>query len=192
MGHRRIARGERGQSLIETMVAMAILAVGLLGALGGIAIASRQNSYANRISRATTISEQVRAALQVQGFTRLTGANGILSNAYCGGGAITDSTGADLTHGLNALPAAHCVADVDAYDAAIAGTDKTLVLVPGYPTNDKGLYRRVLVYFSGDASNPNVAQISVVVSWLGPLGREFSVQTMATYDPAATKSNSQI
>ena len=178
---------ERGQSLIEVMAAMVVLAIGLIGAFTGISIAMRQNSFANRESRAVSIAEQVRSGIALQGYARLTSANGVLNADHCAAGANpVDDQGRDLTNGLNGLGDAHCMVDLDAYDTAIAGTDKTMEITPGYSADDATLYKRYLVYFNGDQS---VATVSIVISWQSLLKREYLVVSTAVYNPSTTAGN---
>ena len=61
----------RGMSLIEGMISMAVLVIGILGALQGIMFASQQNGVAARLARASSMAAQVRAGIEAQGFARL-------------------------------------------------------------------------------------------------------------------------
>jgi len=55
----RIIEDQRGFSLAELLIAITILAIGLLAAVSMQGVALNSNSFANRHSAATTIGEQI-------------------------------------------------------------------------------------------------------------------------------------
>lgn len=153
----KLPRGShaRGAVLLETLVASAVFAIGVVGVFQGIVIASNQNKMANRMVRASAIAQEIRGAIQAQGYDRLRSATGVLNG---------DTTSGKPAGGLEALPLA-VVYDLDAYEL---GASSDMKLQPGYTADDRRVYKRVLVRFKADVTSPetaNVAPVAVVVSW---------------------------
>ena len=173
-----LRRTARGAVMLEALIASAVFAIGITGAYQGIIIASRQNSMANRMVRGAAISSQIRAALDYQGYPRLTEpGKGVLTSACSGSG--------DLADGLEVLPGA-CVIDLDAFENGppTAG----YALMPGHLDEDKLLYKRVLVTFPPrmDSNAPPAAlsvQVMVVVSWNDLGRRRFHRQLVTVLAP---------
>lgn len=182
---RRWSRRDRGVSLIEGIAASSVLLFGLLGALQAIIFASRQNSMANRMTRAATLASQVRAGLQAQGRARLVSAQGPLDASRCSSNATV------LAHagGLESLTPAPCVVDLDAYESASAGTNR--MIVPSYSAADGELYKRVLVHIV-DPNQPGLDSIGVVVSWNDAGAQRFAQQFLGLYDPAVNQTNVEL
>ena len=142
----RRARASRGAVMLEALIASAVFAVGVLGAYQGIIIASRQNSMANRMVRAAAISQQIRSALEVQGYERLKTA-GLFT-------ATSDTTVKSYGGGLETITDA-IVVDFDAYE----GTGK---LMAGFSSEDKRLFKRVLVAMP---EMDDYRQVAIVIYW---------------------------
>jgi hypothetical protein len=189
--HRRVRRTratQRGVSLIEGMTASVVLLIGLMGVFQGIMVASRQNSMANRATRASGIASQVRVALDTLGRERVIGSPqspGLLS----GGGCNATPEVRALAGGMETLEpspgdawSVRCIFDLDAYEAQAEASQK---LLPGYPTLDFDHYRRVLVVIEKPDELTGVAihQVTVVVSWMEMGRRRFVRQYFGFYDP---------
>jgi Tfp pilus assembly protein PilV len=197
--HNITTRARRGMSLIEGMISMAILVVGILGALQGILYASQQNGVAARLARATSMAAQIRFGIEAQGRTKLLAASGpIGSSTTCiAAGAGTTQAFKDLTDGLwNTTLAGACIVDVDLWDSTTAATANDR-LVPNYnfttlagdynpgASTTGGPFRRMLVYLP----NPSADVIVVVVSTPEVGRRVFVRQTVGLYD-SSTAGNS--
>jgi Tfp pilus assembly protein PilW len=189
--HRRVRRNrarQRGVSLIEGMTASVVLLIGLMGVFQGIVVASRQNSMANRATRASGVASQVRVALDTLGRARVIGSPespGMLSGAGC---TANDEVRA-LAGGMESLEpgtgdawSVRCIFDLDAYETEAAASQK---LLPGYSASDFDHYRRVLVVIEKPDELTGVAihQVTVVVSWLEMGRRRFVRQYFGFYDP---------
>lgn len=72
---------KRGITMLESMIAMAVLSVGVLGVIQALLIAANQNSMAGRMQRATAIASTVRTTLQARGLASLVQVNGPLNSA---------------------------------------------------------------------------------------------------------------
>lgn len=186
---------ERGMSIIESMIAMAVLTVGVLGAFSGIVTASRQSSIAGRIGRAAAIAESVRAGLSIRGAAALVAPGGLLNATNC-------TTNADvlaLTDGLNGVTTYRrldqvgspqtitvqaCVIDLDALDNPLDAN----AIVPNYiheeatAGNPNGIFRRVLVYYPDGNTPPQNLMMTVVVSWQENGRRQFHHQAANLYN----------
>jgi len=175
-----LRRPARGFSLVEGMVTAAVLAVGILGALQGMIVASQQNSIAYRMTRATVVAAQVRAGLLGQSRARLTSATGPLLPSRC----TSDAAVKARAGGLEAMVPAPCIIDLDAFDlGTAAGTDA--VIVPGFTAADRDVYSRVLVWTT-DAAN-GLDTIGVVVSFRAAGQRRFHQQFAVVYDPSVSQ-----
>lgn len=179
----RRSRHSRGVTLVEGLAAAAIFATGIIGIFSGIMVASRQNAVANRLAEASAIAQQVRAGVQLQGHSRLTGTSGLLNPGRCS----RSSDVLALTDGLGSLPSA-CAIDLDAYED---GASAESALVPGYPLEHRREYRRVLVW-QRDPAMEGVESIMVVVSFGGPVNRRFVRQATSLYNPAVTQTGVEL
>ena len=195
---RRNRAARRGVSLIEGMTASMVLLIGLVGIFQGILVASRQNSMANRATRASGIASQVRGALDTLGGNRVVGVpgyTGLLTGADCNPGAEV----AALTGGLEKLQpvsgeawAVRCIFDLDAYERA-AGAHR---LLPSYTDADFGRFRRVLVMIDkpDEVTGVPIHQVIIVVSWMEVTQRRYVRQYVSFYDsgPFANDINVEI
>lgn len=191
-------RSQRGVTLLEGLVASGVLLAGLVGVLQGVITASRQNSIANRMTRATAIAAQVRATLDAQGRSALfspatsspASAGGLfvancLSNPATLGASAGELLDAGLASGTDSTSGTRwtrdCVVDLDAVETAAASANK---LFPGYLAEDSSRYRRVLVLFrtQNAASKQKGEQVAVVVSWNELGQRRFVRQFIGFYD----------
>ncbi|HEY3448056.1 MAG TPA: prepilin cleavage protein [Myxococcales bacterium] len=143
----------RGAVMLEAIIASGVFAVGVMGAYQGIIIASRQNSMANRMVRGSAIGQQIRSALESQGYNRLNKTGGAFLAGCSGDATVKASAG-----GLQGLTGA-CVIDLDTYESG-AGAD--LRLQPLFSGDDKRIYKRVLVLLPATAE---LRQVGIVVSW---------------------------
>lgn len=174
-------------SLIEAMIAMGILMIGILGALQGTLHASRQNSLAARVARATSMAAQVRRGLEAQGWAKLTTASGLATATNCTAIGSASAPLRALTDGLDATAVANaCIVDLDAFDAAAAAADK---IVPSYNlaqdyNGGNGPYRRVVVFLPGNTLGRNASADSfvVVVSSKDATRRVFVRQVVGLYN----------
>lgn len=175
---------QRGVTLLEGLMSSLILLLGLVGVLSGIIVASRQNSNANKMTRAGAIAGAVRAGLSTQGGVALNAAGGLF--AGCGSGTGVAALG-EYLDGLESIGDYElCVKDLDTFDAG-AAANRTIT--PGYGANseDRSLYRRVVVRYR-DPSSGRVIGASVVVSWLELVGapvRRAHRQYVAFYDASS-------
>jgi type II secretory pathway pseudopilin PulG len=165
-------------SLIEAMISMALLTIGLVGALNGILVATRQNSIANRMTRASAIAFQVR-----NGLTQL-GPDHVVQNLLDSTNCTSDDTLKAYAGPIGNVtsPATPCFVDLDSHDAAAE-----IKAVPGYSDPDH-IYRRVLAYFADDQASHKIYTIAVIVSWNDGGQRHFHHQFLAFYDPTNTKT----
>lgn len=177
------SRSPRGVSLIEAMAAAAVLAIGILGSFSGMILASKQNSSAARLGRASAAATAVRTGLELKTWAKLNNAGGALDPASC----TTAAPVLAMTDGLAGLSPS-CVLDIDAYDAAASATNK---LVPGYTAADGKVMRRIAVVF--DSPPPTeIRSVVVVVSFPDGLGRRYVKQTVGVYNPAVNKVGSEL
>jgi hypothetical protein len=165
----------RGVTLLEGMIAAAVFAIGVVGMLSGIMLASMQNILASRLTVASGISKQVRAGLEWQGYGQLVRAGGLLDSTRCSSDPKVKSLGA----GLGELSAQSCVIDLDAFEADPVNSGN--LIVSGYSSTLKASYRRVIVW-QRDATQV-LAPVVVVVSFRDALGRRFVRQSAALYNP---------
>lgn len=168
---------QRGVTLLEGLMSSLILLAGLVGVMQGIIYASRQNSTANKMTRAGAVATQIRSSLMAQGADRLDGTNGLFANCSA------DATILSYTDGMGSVTdVTPCVADIDAFDTT--NTDMTREIMPGYSTADGALYKRVAVRFRNGTTTVGAA---VVVSWLDNGVRRFHHQYVSFYPTANFK-----
>ncbi|MBS1153639.1 MAG: putative prepilin-type protein [Myxococcaceae bacterium] len=182
-------KSRRGMSLVEGMISMAILVIGILGALQGILFASQQNSVAGRLARATSMAAQIRLGLEAQGRTKLLLPAGPIGNsAICIPVGSASATLKALTDGLDgSLVVGACIVDVDAFDNGAAQIDK-LVGSYDFPydyAGGNGPFRRVLVYLPSAAADT----FAVIVSTKDTGRRIFVKQMVGLYNSSPTTGN---
>lgn len=189
--HRRVRRNratQRGVSLIEGMTASVVLLIGLMGVFQGLIVASRQNSMANRATRASGVASQVRVALDTLGRERVIGSGtntGLLSGQACDASPEVRALAGgmeDLVPSTGDAWSVRCIFDLDAYETQAQAHQK---LLPGYPASDFNYFRRVLVVIEKPDELTGVAihQVTVVVSWQEMGRRRFVRQYFGFYDP---------
>ena len=153
-------------------MAGSILVVGLLGTLQAIMFAGTQNSFANKMTRASQIAHQARTGLELKGWAR----------AATFSGTCLSGTSRALAGGLETLSTTPCVVDLDLFESGASAVDQ---VVPGYPARDGALFRRVVVVMPGTGTNANLlTTYAVVVSWNQGLTRRFVRQVFMLYNPA--------
>lgn len=172
-------------SLIEGMISMAVLVIGILGALQGILYASQQNAVAARLARATSMAAQIRMGIESQGRAKLKLGSGAIGNSAICIPVGTDAALDALTDGL--AVAGSCTVDVDVFDAGAAQIDK---LVGNYNFGEDysgggAQFRRVVVYLP----NTSADAFAVVVSTRETGRRIFVKQFVALYDSSPTTGN---
>lgn len=176
----RRPRPPRGVSLIEGMAASAVLLIGLVGVLQGILVASRQNSMANRMTRAGTIAHQIRSQLQARGLTRLQ-STGPLAAGTCASDPVK-SLGGEASTADNA-----CVIDLDAFDQTASVAD--VLAQTGYlGGEDERKYRRVLVRFN----QTDIVSLAVVVSYEDAGIRKFVTEYVGLYKSAQNNAGADL
>lgn len=180
----------RGVSLIEGMIATMVLLVGMVGVLQGLAIASAQNSIANRHTRASIIAQQLATAIEQQGRARLLATSGLFATGQCAStvpGAIAPYIGdlAPLPPSLSAqgfTAAGTCYVDFDALGAAYRD------MTPGYGTQDDATYRRVVVVFQ-HPTVPDIIYVGVNVGWRDAGQVRIVKRFTAVYDTTTNQTN---
>lgn len=177
-------RTDRGATLLEAMIAAAILVLGLAGALSGIMVASRQNAMASKMSRSSAYASQIRELMQLRGVAWLKGTNGPLKADHC-------TTDAAVTAYLgklaDTLTSTDCLIDLDAFEQA--QTNPSLRLMPGYPDNDetRGLRRLLLHRTFADRD-----EVTIIVGW-NELGlRRIQTQLLVLYNPTVNQTGVEI
>lgn len=171
-----------GMSLIEGMISMAVLVIGILGALQGILFASQQNSMAARLARATSMGAQVRQGLEAQSRAKLASPTGIFGDGSKCLPVASATALLPYTDGVHATGiAGTCIVDLDAVDSAAASADKIVTTydLTGDYNAGNGMYRRVLVYSPVVGGVDNVA---VIVSTRSVGRRIFSKQFVGLVD----------
>lgn len=182
----------RGVSLIEGLISTVILLTGMVGVLQGLAIASVQNSMANRHTRASIIAQELMGSIEQQGRARLLGTGGLFASAQCGTyTALTTPTKAfigDLTPVPPSLTArgfttaASCYVDFDALGATLKK------VTPGYVTGDDATFTRIIAVYQ-HPTNPEVMYVGVNVGWRDG-GRVRVVKRFtAIYDTSTNQTN---
>lgn len=195
-------RGPRGVTLLEGMIASGVLLIGLMGVFTGVVASSKQNSVANRMTKAAAIAAQVATGLQAQGTRKLV--NTIMQSGNCKTtGTFIDKYADKLTNAPVEPLATICVTDLDAYDNIgpnASGTDPTAPnqVVPVYHPKDAEIFRRLLVV-SFDPPDPETGLppfvvVTVVVSFQVGMGdaRGSYRHTVGFYNPAVNQTNIEI
>ncbi len=86
---RRITRSEHGSSLIEMMIAMVVLAIGLLGSMALVSVSVGSNSRSRSDSTSTALAEMIIGQLSA---VPAGGATATLTVTDCAGNANTTNT----------------------------------------------------------------------------------------------------
>jgi hypothetical protein len=182
---------KRGVTLIEGLISTVILLVGMVGVLQGLAIASVQNSMANRHTRASTIAQQTLAAIEQQGRARvLVGAVGLFVSPQCVAtmpAAVVPFAG-DLTPippslvAQGFLTANMCFIDFD----ALAATYRAIT--PGYSAQDDRTYQRVIAVYR-HPTDPSVTYVGINVGWRDGGQVRVVKRFTALYDTTTNQTN---
>lgn len=171
--HDRELRSPRGVSLLESMVAGVVLVTALLGGLQAIIHASKQNSYANRMVKASAVAQDCRQALQALG--RDTVVNILLAPGNCADLSDASAGIGEIASKLHLAAVANpCVIDLDA--SSFEG------LFPSYPDENARLFSRLLVVVEREN---DVDTLGVVVAWNENGVPRVHQQLFALYNPAA-------
>lgn len=193
---RRVSR--RGVSLLEGLIASMVLLIGLVGVLQGIMVASRQNSMAGRHTRASLIAQETLSSLRTVGYTRLTGASGLLGNpSWCV--ATPSAAFQSYTAGLHVVPAglgSHTACTID-LDTVAAGNPSVRALTSAYASTaalgeDDDLFTRAIIFYKNTSSTPDLHYVTVVVSWRELAQVRTVTQTAALYDPGQNQTNVEL
>lgn len=67
----KFPRSKRGMSLVEVMIAVAVLSVAILGVLSAIAFGLRSAAYGQRVTEATNLARQISETIRAQGHAYL-------------------------------------------------------------------------------------------------------------------------
>lgn len=168
----RNRKAQRGITLLEGMMSTFIMLLGLVGVLNGIMYAARQNSSANKMTRAGAIATQTRSGILAQGLARMNAGGGLFS------GCTNDASLASLTDGLSGVSGYDgiCTVDIDAFETNAAADKK---ITPGYQNPD-GNFRRVAVRHT--QSGVPGGSVAVIVSWTEAGVTRFHRQVAVFYD----------
>ena len=195
----------RGVTLLEGMISTVILLTGLVGVLQGIAVASQQNSMANRYTRASILAQELLSAIEARRLANLQ--TTLFTSTPCqSASAFPANSPQRLTiqrsemdpippgfatappNGLGWTTPAICYVDFDAVDNAAPYDTWT----PGYTTSEDGVFTRmvaVVVDSSVAAPQREVTYIAVMVGW-SDAGRLRTVKRMsAIYNTAVNQTN---
>jgi len=183
-------RGRRGVSLIEGLISTVILLTGMVGVLQGLAIASVQNSMANRHTRASIIAQELMAAIEQQGRARLLGTGGLFAGSTCVGVSSLSPATQEFKGDLSPLPPSlsafttNCYVDFDAAGATLTK------MTPGYEydPNDNKTYTRVVAVYQ-DPTNADVMYVGVNVGWKDGGRVRIVKRFTAIYNTGTNQSN---
>lgn len=180
----------RGVSLIEGLVATLVLLLGVVGVLQGLAIASVQNSMANRHTRASVIAQELISAIEHQGRARLlatTPTAGLFTSTNCLGtlpNLMVPFKG-DLSPVPSALSGAGfsaCYINFDALGNAFTA------LTPAYNTQDNTTYSRLVAVYT-NSTNSEILYVGVNVGWRDGGQVRIVKRFTALYDTAVNQTN---
>lgn len=189
-------QSRRGVTLIEGLISTVILLVGMVGVLQGLAIASVQNSMANRHTRASTIAQQLAAAIEQQGRYRLLSAtpSGLFHSTQCVSAPTTASAPfiGDLVAsppsftatapGLGWAAVSTCYVDLDSLGAGYSN------LTPGYSAQDDATYTRLIAVYQRPM-NPEVFYVGINVGWRDGGRVRIVKRFTAIYDTTTNQTN---
>lgn len=169
-----------------------ILLTGMVGVLQGLAIASVQNSMANRHTRASIIAQELMGSIEQQGRARLLGTGGLFAAGQCGAfSSLTAATQAfkgdlsPLPPSLSALgftAAASCYVDFD----ALSGSFQKVT--PGYSAEDNTSYTRMVALYQ-HPTDPTVMYVGVNVGWKDGGRVRIVKRFTAIYDTTTNQTN---
>lgn len=179
-------RSRRGVTLIEGLISTVILLVGMVGVLQGLAIASVQNSMANRHTRASTMAQQLLAAIDQQGRARLlAGLFGTPCTTAIPGpllpfqGDLSPMPASLTAQGFNT--ANTCFIDFDSAAAYLS-------LTPGTTAQELATYSRLVAVYR-HPSNPEITYIGVNVGWRDGGQVRIVKRFGAVYDTTTNQTN---
>jgi Tfp pilus assembly protein PilV len=185
-----VRSSRRGVTLIEGLMSTMILLTGMVGVLQGLAVASVQNSMANRHTRASVIAQQLISAIEHQGRARLLGTGGIFASTNC---VSSPGAAAAFQGDLVTTPASFasmgwatvttCYVDYDARGAVVPAL---LALTPGYTQQDNDTYTRLVAVYQ--TSNPEVMYVGVNVGWRDAGRVRIVKRFTAIYDTATNQT----
>jgi Tfp pilus assembly protein PilV len=194
---------QRGQSLLEGLIASVVLVIGITGVLQAVLVSSAQNAGAGRITEAAAISQQLVNGIQRHDIRQLK-ASGLLDGSRCTSnstlvgyvGKIDTLTniaaGNTLCAKGNCVTSAivtttPCVVDLDAYELdgsvpasrkLVSGYDFATRYVSGKPEG----YKRMAVIFNNETSARTV-NVTVVTSFLDGGVRRYMQRSVTMYTP---------
>lgn len=187
----RVSR--RGVTLIEGLMSTMILLIGMVGVLQGLAVASVQNSMANRHTRASIIAQQLISAIEQQGRTRLfadlfsaTNCVSTIPTAVADFQGDLVSSPASFTAaapGLGWTGVTTCFIDFDSRSAALRS------LTPGYTQQDDDTYQRLIAVYQRSPTNPEVVYVGVNVGWRDGGRVRIVKRFTAIYDTSTNQTN---
>ncbi|MBI2369223.1 MAG: prepilin-type N-terminal cleavage/methylation domain-containing protein [Deltaproteobacteria bacterium] len=94
-GLARPGAGERGLTLVETLVALSLLTVVILGTLAGAGTLARSNAQGGKIAQATLLAQEKIEELKAGGYTAITsGSDTVTSGSTSFSRSWTSTTGA--------------------------------------------------------------------------------------------------
>lgn len=145
-------------TLIEVMVAMLVLAIGLLGLAGITVVVLRSNTLSQQISEATTISADLMDTLKRQSVSSLQDC--VAANAY-GVSHVVPSTGCEILteSGVNALGATYLPAYVR-NDAGCIVSGTTILSSGGSAVTYDNVAANFTVFSDSWGTNANICSLS--------------------------------
>lgn len=174
-----------------------ILLTGMVGVLQGLAIASVQNTMANRHARASIIAQELMGSIEQQGRARLVGSGGLFTAGQCGAltslSATTQLFAGDLSPMPPSLTAAGftnapCFIDFDSL-ATSTGFKK---VTPGYNADDDFIFTRLIAVYQApalpDGTNPPM-YVGVNIGWRDGGRVRIVKRFTAIYDTATNQTN---
>jgi len=170
---RRARLGEEGMSLLELMIAMAVLAVGLMGSMVMILTAMESNSRSKTDNYATILDQEIMEKFATLNNYPKAGSVTIYDCALNGGnadahlasllqGAYGTGNGATL-YTSSTVPAGYNVGDVDWSQASpTLATSTTAGYAMMYQTCSGDIYEVRWNIMDGNAGSPPVSRISLL------------------------------
>ena len=167
-----------------------ILLTGMVGVLQGLAIASVQNTMANRHARASIIAQELMGSIEQQGRARLIGTGGLFASGQCGSLTSLSTTTQLFKGDLSPLPTSlplsafttNCFIDFDALAASYR------MVTPAYDTNDDTVFTRLIAVYR-HPSDPAVIYVGVNVGWRDGGRVRIVKRFTAIYDTTTNQTN---